>query len=345
MDPEILNHNVVKLLNIHALVRSRFEDGLSNAYTNGNKAKVALILVCQANFDKISSHLDWTTPRTEGDIESFPGNFPAAIQYALLETGNDVSQNYDTKDANDWSRIVNGILQSNEQRLIFVENFWRSPMVARPRRGAALQCILPQFFGDKEISGVDLGAGLHVALPSLNSESYRESVNKLGLVYQPVRIAQGIGVDKQPIELGWAIASEGPSPNAKSNVSELQHAYTNAIGNQNQFPFVSASVFSPENYLTSQVDFAFSSFVRHQLGTDRSMQNRFRTAIGQAVKEGGIWVDIGKEFFEPSQKLYQGYDVDVYQIISGTPRHIGTPFVLSGNQIDIQEVNKAFWQK
>jgi hypothetical protein len=326
------------------LVQSKFNAGLKNARTNRNASKVALILACQANFDKMSSHLDWTTPRTEGDIKSFPGNFSAAIQYALLKTGNDVSQYYDIKDADDWSRIVIGILQSDEQRSIFVENFWRSPMVVRPRRGVALQYILPQFFGDREISGVDLGAGLHVALPSFNSESYRESVKKLGLDCQPVSIAQGIGVDKQPRELDWAIASEDPGPNAKSNVSELQDAYANAIGDQNKFPFVTASVFNPEDYLSSPVDFAFSSFVRHQLGTDRRIQNRFRTAIGQAVKEGGIWVDIGKEFVEPSQKLYQGYDVDVYLISNGIPRHIGTPFVLSGNQIDIQEVNKEFWQ-
>lgn len=58
-----------------------------------------------------------------------------------------------------------------------------------------------------------------------------------------------------------------------------------------------------------------------------------------------MWVDIGKEFVEPlKSRLYQGYDVDVYKIEGGIPKHIGTPFVLQGNQIDIQQVNSEFFK-
>ena len=126
---------------------------------------------------------------------------------------------------------------------------------------------------------------------------------------------------------------------------ELHAAYQNAISKAKQFPFVSASVFEIAHHLENRVDFAFSSFLRHQLGTALDIQDRFRRSVGQAVKEGGVWVDIGKEFVEPpNSKLYQGYEVDVYKIEGGKPKHIGTPFVLQGNQIDIEQVNTEFFK-
>lgn len=282
-------NDLLKGSDLKAAVKNKFEAGLKNARTNGNQPKAALITACRENFDEVAKFIDWDIPRTEGDIKPLPGNFSAATQYALLKTGNDMSRNYNLQRSSDWWKIVNGVLSSDEQRPIFIQNFWRSPMVVRPRRGIPLQYILPHFFGEQPITGIDLGAGLHVALPMLNSESFTNTKfeGRANLPGTPVNITLGIGVDKQLRELDWATASEDPGPNAKTNVSELHAAYQNAISKAEKFPFTSASVFEIAPHLKARVDFAFSSFLRHQLGTALEIQDRFRRSVGQAVKEGG----------------------------------------------------------
>ena len=172
MTETVQPNDLLKGSDLQAAVKNKFGAGLKNARTNGNQPKAALITACQINFDKVAKFIDWDTPRTEGDIKPFPGNFSAATQYALLKTGDDISRNYNLEKSNDWWKIVNGVLSSDEGRPIFIQNFWRSPMVVRPRRGIPLQYILPHIFGEKPITGIDLGAGLHVALPMLNSESF-----------------------------------------------------------------------------------------------------------------------------------------------------------------------------
>ncbi|OGG14368.1 hypothetical protein A2773_02935 [Candidatus Gottesmanbacteria bacterium RIFCSPHIGHO2_01_FULL_39_10] len=337
--------DLLKGNDLQLLVKSKFEAGLKIAGTNGNRPKVALILACQQNFDQIASCIDWDIPRTEGEVESFPGNFAASTQYALLKTGQDIPKNYELTNTSEWWKIIKDVLTSEVSRKIFSENFWRSPMIVRPRRGLPLQHILPFIFGDKPIIGVDLGAGLHVALPLLNSEAYQRGIQNLNLDYRPIDIQTGFGIDKQPRELEWAIASEGPGSNARSNVDELIKSYHLAVQMVDSFPFISASVFDVTTHIRNPVDFAFSSFLRHQLGTATEIQNLFRTVVGRLVKENGVWIDIGKEYVQPpNDRLYSGYDVDVYRIKNGTPLLIGTPFVLEGNQVDIQRVNTDFFK-
>lgn len=319
----------------------------------------AFVVTLQQHFDELlSPYLDWSIPLSQShqnSIQSFVGSAVASLQYTLVKTSGSTSEVIGNTSSQKWYEVLKRIVDDEKSRTMFFENIWRSPMITNPYRAVPLQYILRHIFGDTPIRGVDLGAGLHLALPLLNSPEFldRDFPGKgelTTLVNRPVSIELGIGVDKQPRDLDWVIASSWPSPESAAATKEITPKWLqHALKVHDQFPFLQADITDPgvgsrilEIANGKLLEFVFTSFVRPQLAP--SVQDNFKGLVGSLLHDGGIWVDIGEELMHGSSSNFKMSAVNVYQKNHGELDFIGKPFTLERQQL-ISGVDKAFFDK
>lgn len=157
--------------------------------------------------------------------------------------------------------------------------------------------------------------------------------------------------NKQKRDIDWARASYYPGKRTYDRAHLLEEAYQRAHNDNGRFPFVYAGIFEPDKYMPTienlsgkgQLDFVFTSFVRHQLGQDPLMQKKVVDVIRKIVRNGGIYVDIGEELTRPIWKPYDEWKVNVYRIKDGELEFIGTPFVLTSDQADVKRVDPNYF--
>ncbi len=337
-------------------VKEELDTRIDRAKQVGPQQWETFLSVFKYHFNNIAPLIDWSEPRGRGEVQPFPMSFVASARLAYKAVHGDYEDLKRLEDEGQpisWLKAVSETLQQEEGGKIFEENMWRSPSVSFPQRAVPLQYILPYYFGDKPIAGVDLGTGLHVALPLVNSEEFKSAdfIGKadMGSVVD-VNLKLGVGVDKQERDPEWVMASFPIGGEIYTQDRQLlEEGYERAIQKQDQFPFVSASLFDESQYMSTlqgdgeqKFDFAMTSFVRAQLGLEN--QPGVKSTIGKIVKEGGIWIDMGEELLDPKLvRNIKEWPVRVYRIQDGEPVLIGTPFFLTADQSRVLRVDSSFF--
>ncbi|MBU0569572.1 hypothetical protein KKB40_02210 [Patescibacteria group bacterium] len=336
-------------------VKQKLNNGLQQAVDMELPEMVAYVNALQNHFSDLSSVVDWTKPRTESEIKTIVGGTVGSTHLAYAKTGRDFESLYGLSNEEEWWSVIRGILENQDTKRIFMENMWRSPMVVVPSRGVPLQYLLRFHFEDRPICGVDLGAGLHFALPLLNSATYLDPEfprkDKITRYAKPVNVVIGLGIDKQDRQssLDWAKACYWPLRENLGGANRLENLHREVLVRSDQFPFLVADVLDQNDCVRrvgeivnqgGQVDFVFSSFIRHQLGRDVLVQSNFKALVSNLLREDGIWVDLGEELITEEQ--YKTSGVRVFKKENGGVNLTGTPFVLS-DQKDIQQIDLKYF--
>lgn len=337
-------------------VKEELDIRIERAEQAGPKQWKTFLSVFKHHFNEITPLIDWSEPRAGGEVQPFPMSFVASARLAYKAVHGDfeeLSRLEQQGEALSWLNTVKDTLQQEEAKKVFEENMWRSPSVSFPQRAVPLQYILPHYFGDQAISGVDLGTGLHIALPLLNSSALKNADfdGKADIALAAdVNLQLGVGVDKQERDHDWVMASFPIGGELYRQDNQLlEDSYQNAIQQKELFPFVPASLFDKEKYLTTlreqgkeKFDFAVTSFVRAQLGPEN--QPRLISTIGDIVGEGGIWIDMGEDLLDPTQvRRIKEWPVRVYKIQKGQPVLLGIPFFLTADQSRVLRADPTFF--
>ncbi|MBU0570164.1 hypothetical protein KKB40_05325, partial [Patescibacteria group bacterium] len=269
-------------------VKRQLGCGLRQAVEMELPEMVAYIGALQNHFDEFSEMIDWDDPKTESESITIVGSTIASICLAYTRTQRDCEQLYGLSDENTWWKVIKDVLEEENTKDVFLKNMWRSPILVSPLRGIPLQYLLGYHFGDKQIRGVDLGAGLHVALPLLNSSKYLDAgfpeKSKIKQYANRVNVSVGLGIDKQdrPDSLDWAKACYWPLKKNLQAGARLERLYYEALSKNDQYPFLVSDISNRNGILQSirqkvgdddRFDFVFSSFVRHQLGGELTQLN------------------------------------------------------------------------
>jgi len=350
MTEKLIKNGILTGHELRQTVLHKIELGILNAKKDGFCEKEAFLTACKARFGSIVSIVDWDFARSNGDVNSFPGNIVSALQYARIKSGKNILDLYDVENPKAWEGVIDDVLSDPNQCQFFCDNFWRSPMVSHPMRALPLQYLLPFHFGNAGIKGIDIGAGAHVAFPMLNSKPFLsfefEGDKSLRQLRNPINLLLAVGVDKQKRDIDWARVGYYPGKRTYQRLELLNTAYERAISDATRFPVVCASVFEPKLYSmiaevdptsSPKYDFVFTSFIRHQLGKHPSIQEKFISTIAQIVREEGIWVDIGRELLDTGWHPYDGWAVEVYRMNSGQMHSIGIPFILTADQARVKK--------
>lgn len=355
MIKEIGQNQQFQKVDLKEAIKQKLMNGLEQAIIMQLPEMSAYIQALQIHLENPSFAVCYTGPRTESEVNMIVGSSVAALHLAYARTGRDYEQLYGLTDTEEWQRIIQSILCGPETNKIFIEHLWRSPIVISPLRGVPLQYLLRFHFGDRAIRGIDLGAGLHIALPLLNSQRYLEEEfpekEKIAQYAKPINIVTGLGVDKQDRHksLEWASACYWPLQENRGAAGRLYQLFNNSLSKESQFPFLTADVTNYKQCIKhvketvgedGQVDFIFSSFLRHQLGANQLVQNSFMQLITTLMREGAIWVDIGEELI--AEKQYLTSNVRVYGKKSNQVYSMGVPFILKG-QTPIKIVNLEYF--
>lgn len=276
----------------------------------------------------------------------------SAVRYAHLKTDTPHPAMNEATDPDEYEVALLSAAQNPGLNRYFHEAMWRMPSTATVSRGVPLQSILGFHFGERPITGVDLGAGLHIALPLMNTPFYTEarfpgSDEIAEFARGKVNISLGVGIDVMPQrgDVDWAKACslnfiEGlPSQEQFSFDAMIDFA----TSEPEKFPYVVGDVSrAPECAAVAkdalrkggvgdgEADFVLTSFIRHQLDHSEAAQNALDALVAGLVTDGGIWIDIGEELLEDS--FHEGEDanqVKVYQKIGGSMNLVGVPFELA----------------
>jgi len=273
--------------------------------------------------------IEWDGPRASGEVNAIAPSFTNALRYAYLNADGAVPP-LDSHDA--CTIAIEEILRDNTKAAIFRDNVWRSPTSFSPLRGVPLQYILRHRYGDTATRGIDVGAGLHILMPMLNSQRYFDAdvphKDELAPVSGRVNVALGLGVDKQDRDILWALASCPWS--RTTHVERLRDWLTN----EQQFPFLVADIsdagtahrinttINPTGD-TPHVHFVVSFFCRYQLNDDEPTKRSYQQFAPTFLLEGGILIEDGEEV-APKE-----FRVNVYQKTAGEMRLRGSPFTIA----------------
>ncbi|MEI6462391.1 MAG: hypothetical protein WCO33_01825 [bacterium] len=329
-------------------VQQKIADGLKQVIGTEYFAMEVYITALQEHLYEMGEIFNWDTPRTEIETKTIVGSSIGALQLALIETGRDPESNFQLTDPDKWWSIIKDVLDNTKSRVTFIENLWRSPMLVSPMRGLPLQYILRFHFGDNPINIVDLGAGLHVTLPLINSRKYlshyfpgKELIEQYS---KPVQIQTGLGIDKQEREssLQWAMSCYWPDERNIGAARRLSDLYRESTDNSIKFPFLQNDILK-KNTNIGTFNTVFSSFIRHQLGEDQGVQDSFKQQVINLLVEGGIWVDIGEELIL-NKPPYGNLGVRVYKKQNENLVYVGEPFQII-NQADIQVINLSYFNR
>ncbi len=336
-------------------VKGKLRESIVQATQMNKPEMIALANALLGTFNEIATLVDWSLARSKGEIKTVVGSLVAAIHLSYQSMDGEYEELYGTTDAEVWSSIILEILSHPNSAQVFKESVWRSPVIVSPMRGLPLEYILGHHFRNatkKELVGVDLGTGLHVTLPLLGSDEFLEAdfPGKADIAQYAGNISLrcAVGVDKQPREktLAWAQACYWPLADNKGSALELAQRYS-AVATNPTFPFVQASVLDLEvcrdevlKHTGEPVDFVFSSFVRHQLGTEPEVQNRFEQLVLSLLSENGIWIDLGQELLRECE--FATTAVHVYKKCGTRLELVGIPFILKG-QTNIGETNLNYF--
>ncbi len=314
--------------------------------------------------------IDWNRRRQDANISGIRGSTAASIHYAYIQTGRGKNfiQLFGEERVEVLEEAIDRVLDDPEMSKIFYENLGRPLTTVSPIRRVPLQYILLSEFGNVAIRGIDLGAGAHIGLPFLDSDKYldldpnteykkkrEELTNVLGNP-SVLNITLGLGVDIQDgrNDPDWLRAGTWPIAAYKPIIENLDNLLSDATHTSERFPSLSADIrdahvmdkiydITGKNGQTPYVDFVVSSFVRHQLGQDATTQQKFIDLVNRLLREDGIWIDIGEEFFSGEDVMRN--KVRVYQKHDGELKLVGTPFELKDQKyidyVDLEYFGKS----
>ena len=284
--------------------------------------------VCAACLDDLP--LDWDRPRGSGEINAIGPSLASALRYAYLTTTG-AAPNPDTPDA--CRAAIEHLLSDPEQTALFRDNLWRPPTSFFPLRGVPLQYILRHRFENAVIRGIDVGAGINYLVAKLNSEKYLGAAvpekDRLAPVTGPVTVSLGLGIDKQPPDVLWVLASVPGSRQA--DVDRLRQWL--AIDEQ-RFPVMVADIAERSTVDaiharidpagdTPHVEFVVSSFCKYQLDDDERTQQAYAQFAPAFLRDGGLFVEYGDEVAP------NAFRVSVYEKRAGEMRFAGSPFTIA----------------
>jgi hypothetical protein len=348
--------------NLKRAVRVHMQDRARRRKEEGS-AHLALTLGLLNNLDIIDP--GWDIPQNKIAVTNSIGSFCASFHYAHILTGSAESRdnfielfNEPVSHPDRWRYIIRDTMADPKMKADFQANAWRAPTTVYAERGIALEYILSRKFGNRPITVVDLGAGLHTAVPLINSSRYNRynfpDKDKIQNLLGDVNVTLGLGVDIQPRDEQWAQSSIWPIEGGVWQLIRFTSLMTEIYNKRddNKFPFLQRSVTDPDTlYYIQQLlyrksgkrraDAVDSSFLRQFLGNDPGVQQRFKDLVKDLLEEGGIWIDSGAENIE-SYHGTQGSEVKVYEKQGNDLVHIGTPFILR-DQIDIESVDLSYF--
>lgn len=300
--------------------------------------------------------INWNMPRTTAEIVPIADSLGTAIYYAYIKAKKrDIYlKKIQNNNQTEQDEIIIDLLQDPQMKKVFYENMWRPIITATPQRGIPLQYLLRDEFGEqKNIRGIDLGAGVHIALPLINSTRYLEAnfTNKDQLIHlaKPVNLAFCLGVDKQDgrSDLDWVQASTLPTPD------DLTQQEQESIFQDQRFPLLTLDFLgiNSVNAIKSElegynqphkVDVVLTSFVRQQLGNEYSTQLHLQQLITDLLEEdSSIWIDVGEELLHNTD--IASPSIKVYKKSQGKLIVKGKPFILHTRGRGIQQVNLDYF--
>jgi hypothetical protein len=331
-------------------------------YADEGSAYLPLVTGLLNNLDLIDPN--WNEPRDKKVVLSSIGSFCASFHYAHIKAGTEKRNDYlnlfnePISHTDKWKTIIEDTMSNPEMRADFQANAWREPTTIIPERSIALQYILFHRFGAEPITIADYGAGLHTAVPLLNSPLYKNTYfphrDELQHFAQDVNVTLALGIDKQKRDEWWAQSSIWPIEDGIMQMLRFSQlmAAVHPFADDKSYPFLNQDVTDPHALRKMQaflkqrgeqetVDVAISSFLRQFLGNNPGAQFNFENLVKGGLKEGGIWIDIGGENIE-SYNGSKGSKVNVYEKQGNELIYIETPFILR-DQIYIQEVNLSYF--
>lgn len=252
--------------------------------------------------------IDWKIPRTPSEVKNTVGSFWASIQYAHIKTAEyeQFKPLFYTNDEKIWGAVVKNTFEDPTKKAIFRQNAWRPPITAFPERGIPLQYILTHHFDDSPITIADLGAGLGIATPLLNSSFYkttnfpgREAIAKYAR--KDVNLQHAIGIDKQNgrEDLEWVLACMWPIPDNKTRFRQFEDITLRLLTERgNDCPLIIADVTDlqtcesiiQQTLGTQTVDCIISSYLDQYLE-----QIRIQDLALDLLSPNGILIEIGAE--------------------------------------------------
>ena len=308
--------------------------------------------------------IEWTRVQPEAEINGVIGSTFASLHYAHIKTGRPYLQNFGVTDPKHWDAVFDNVLNHKEMTKIFYENLCRPHITVIPSRGVPIQYILKDAFAGKEdlITGVDLGAGIGIALPLLNSPLYAQAdfphkdllLNKFG-GDSDVQVSYGVSVDRQNWreDRDWVKASIWPDAKGVTSFEQIDDLFGEALAEDkvHNFPFLTHDVLADDCFErikrelqkanhNTPVDFVVTSYLRYQLGSPDSLaQGKLLYLINSLLKEGGIWIDMGEELLT-NEGAKTKSKVVVYKKVDDALQRQGVPFVLKyQNEIETVDLD------
>jgi hypothetical protein len=290
--------------------------------------------------------IDWNYPRGSGEVNALTSSFTNALRYAFLHTTGAVPP-LDSPDAR--TAAITDLLSDEAMSAIFRANAWRAPTSYSPLRGVILQYILHHRYGGAAIRGIDVGAGLNILIPMLNSREYLDAgiPHKDAIISSVghVNVTLGLGIDKQDRDVLWALAS---CPWSRSkHVAQLRNSL--AANDQKTFPFLVADI--SENTTarrvdstinptgdTPHVDFVVSLFCRYQLNNDEGTQRAYQQFAPTFLADGGLLIEDGEAV------TTKEFRINVFQKVRGEMRFTGSPFTIATDG-QIRSVDLSYFMK
>jgi len=179
------------------------------------------------------------------------------------------------------------------------------------RRYSHLQIILEVI--DHDVSILDVGTSMGLGLLALNT-TYVTSVDISPSLRQyltaSARIADRIGIDPQPQDLKWMVASYLPEQkearqNAISQYKELQ--------NKNEIEFHQFDLFDLPHEAIPPVDIIWTSSMRYQVSADCES---IRSTIEAQLSDDGLWIDAN---YRDPKKPFKAQDNPYVTRVFGGP--------------------------
>jgi len=213
---------------------------------------------------------------------------------------------------NVWEEKIDWVL-SHVDLSDFVDEMKRSCQVNIPERGLPLCYILGKNYGKKPISALDIGCGLHLILPLINTIYYRHLMLNHPMAEEFFQVPHpyifyGVGIDKEARSLERALSSIWPFEGADEKRRQLKNLYHFCETMRSDFPFYQCDVLSVEPYTLRDLNHGrlyhcvFTSFMRHGLNEEQLKQ--LNDLVKEILRPDGIWVDIGWPIFSPGRQNY-----------------------------------------
>lgn len=280
-----------------------------------------------------------------------PGNLVAALQYATVKTGGEITEYYGIADQNRWVEIIKQALAGGERTDLFIANANRQQQVTVPERYTALRYILNKRYPERDIYGVDFGCSANLGLPLLGTHYLRddrleELLSRHGISKTPT-IAKGLGIDINPVDTDWLLASAWPMDSNREPLRTLMNQIQLArqLNTDHWLGFAqldlrnhALAINTIRREFPRGVDFVHTSFAIGRMYDPAEAVEKTLPLVCAVLNEGGVWVNIDNISPETSPDNTR-HMVEVWEKKGDGVHFVDLPFILRG-QASIDVINE-----